>query len=124
MKTMIILAGIYNIFLAIFHVLFWKIGLINWQKELPAMSRVNRGIIQIMNLCLIFLFMFMAFTCLFHNTGLLDSSLGITVLSGFSLFWIFRLIEQFVFFGSRSCLFIVIFTAGSLLHLIPLLSII
>ncbi len=115
----IIVAGVYNIVLGAFHILFWKIPLFDWTHELNKISRVNSGVMQIMNLCLIVLFFFMAYVSFFHANELLSTRLGSTILIGFSIFWILRLIEQFIYFGIAGYLFPILFAIGSIAYIIP-----
>jgi len=118
-NILVYLAGVYNVLLGIFHLLFWKIQLFNWEVELKQMSSINSGVLQIMNLCLIVIFFFMAFISFFHNKELINTSLGKSILIGFSIFWLLRFIEQFLFFGYNGMLFPLIFLIGFFLYLIP-----
>lgn len=112
-------AGIYNIFLAIFHILFWKISLMNWKDELNRISQVNRGVMQVLNLCLIAIFIIMAILSFFHVHELVSTALGKTILLCFSIFWLLRLIYQFIFWKYSGLLFPILFTAGFLFYSIP-----
>jgi len=53
------LCGLHSIVLAIFHVLFWRI--FQWKKQLPLLNPANRATMQILNLRLIYGFLFVAF---------------------------------------------------------------
>ncbi|GMV34313.1 MAG: hypothetical protein DCC59_12075 [Chloroflexi bacterium] len=119
-QTFLFAGGIYHLALAIFHVFFWRI--FHWKKDLAALTRINRAVVQILNLCLTFLFIVMAYVSFVHASELISSPLGRTILASIALFWILRLILQFVFFGARhrvSILFIAIFAIGASLYLLP-----
>jgi hypothetical protein len=49
--TLLIIAGIYGFLFAAFHLCFWRLFL--WQTELARVSAINRGVMQVLNLCLI-----------------------------------------------------------------------
>jgi hypothetical protein len=94
-ELIIYFCGLHSLFFAIFHLLFWKI--FKWEKDLKKSSAPTREIIQILNLRLIYIFLFYAFLCFFFTRELLTTTLGQTTLVGLSLFWTGRTIEQFVF---------------------------
>jgi len=54
MTKLIFAGGIFNLLFAVFHLFFWK--LFNWKYELKSISFVNRNIMQVLNLCLAFVF--------------------------------------------------------------------
>ena len=54
--TLLIVGGILNCALVVFHVSFWRFRGLNWRKELPKTNPANRGAIQVMNLMLIYVF--------------------------------------------------------------------
>ena len=78
---------------------------------------------QILNLCLTFVFLLMAYVSLRHGAELPTTPLGRTLLGGFALFWFLRLIEQLAFFDAskpRSLAFMLAFFIGGLLYTLPL----
>ncbi len=112
-------AGVYNILLGVFHVLFWKIPLFNWAEELNKLSPVNKGVMEVLNLCLIVVFIIMAFISFAHAKELLSSRLGRTILTGFSIFWLLRFIEQFIFWERAGIVLPVILIIGFILYFVP-----
>lgn len=119
---MILFGGVFHLGIAIFHLFFWRI--FRWKEDLDSLTHVNRAIVQILNLCLTFLFFVMAYVSFFHPAELLAPPLGRTILISIALFWMMRLMLQVVFFGVRhplSILFIGLFLIGALLYLIPLM---
>lgn len=120
--TMLVLGGIYNLGFAIFHLGFWRI--FRWKEDLVSLTRINRAIMQVLNLRLTFVFLVMAYVSFFHRTDLLGTGLGTALLTAFSLFWFLRMIEQVIFFGLKnqvSMVFTLLFLLGSLIYLMPIL---
>jgi hypothetical protein len=121
-ELLLVLAGAFDLAFAAFHLGFWKI--FRWREELPKLSFANRGILQILNLCLIYIFMMMGAACLLLGTDLTATRLGRFTLAGFSLFWALRALYQPIFFGLKHPLSIglsVAFLLGTAIHLLPLL---
>lgn len=121
-KISLFVGGVFNFGFAVFHLFFWK--LFNWKEDLASLTRINRAVVQILNLCLTFLFFVMAYISFFHSMELIATPLGRTIPASIALFWALWLVEQIIFFGIRhriSILFILIFLAGTVLYLIPLL---
>ncbi len=96
MKNLIIIGGVIWIICFIFHILFWK--LFDWKKDLELVKPVNKGIIQVLNLCLMLVFLIFAYISIFQSEELLATGLGKSLIAGMALFGVFRVIEQFIFF--------------------------
>jgi hypothetical protein len=114
--------GVYNLGFVIFHLMFWRIFC--WKKDLASLTFTNRQVMQILNLCIIFVFLVIAYVSFFHVTELLRTGLGTAMLIAFSLFWFLRAIEQIVFFGLRnraSLILTIVFLLGTAIYLMPLL---
>jgi len=121
-ETIIFVGGVYNLGFAVFHLMFWR--LFRWKKDMASLTFTNRSIMQILNLCLIFIFLVMAYVSFFHSPELIQTSLGKTILILFSLFWFLRTIEQVIFFGVKtrvSVAFTMGFLLGSMIYLVPVL---
>lgn len=121
-QLILTLCGVYSLAFAMFHVFFWK--LFKWKQNLKKISSANRGIMQIANLRLIYLFLFIAYLCFFQKNDMIGTSLGNIFLAGISIFWLGRTVEQFVFFPLNN-FFInsltILFVLGSILFALPLL---
>jgi hypothetical protein len=118
--TLLYLCGIYNLVLVVFHVLFWKV--FNWKKTLDKSTKANKAVTQIMNIQLIYLFLFMAIIYLFYTKELIQSKIGNAILLGYAGFWIVRFFQQFLFLKQKGTFVIALtflFFVGALLHLIP-----
>jgi hypothetical protein len=120
-KIVIYVCGIYTFGFAIFHVLFWR--LFDWKNDLKKLSIANRAIIQIANLRLIYFFLFVGIICFAFPATLRGTIFGQFFLAGISLFWLGRMIEQFVFLRIRNRMVHIltfIFAAGTILFALPL----
>ena len=109
--------SLFHIAFVIFHLLFWK--LFDWINDLKKLSYVNRSIMQILNLRLIFVFLVFAYISFFHSNALLSTQLGKVMIIAMSLFWLLRAIEQVVYFGIKniaSNLLLLIFIFGAVLY--------
>ena len=121
-EVMILIGGFYNLGFAIFHLLFWR--LFRWKRDLSSLTFINRSVMQILNLCLTFVFLLMAYISFFNTSELIQTNLGKALLVGFSLFWFLRMIEQVIFFGIRNSISIIltlIFLFGCVIYLVPLI---
>ena len=124
-KRIIFFGGIYNILIGIFHLTFWKTELLNWKEELLKMSYMNAATIQMLNMCLTFVFFFMAYIAFFNSEDLLKSKLGKSLLYGFSIFWAFRIIIGLIFVdieGAFDIAFLILLLIGVFVYLVPALT--
>ncbi len=121
MKALCYIGGFYHLAFAAFHIGFWK--LFDWKTELPKLSAVNRGVAQVLNLRLIYIFLVFAFVSFFFNSDLTTTALGKMILAAISLFWFGRAVEQTIFwrFGDKiSVALFVIFLFGAAIYFLPL----
>ena len=120
---MIYLCGLHSMLFAVFHAAFWK--LLGWPSTLVGLSRENRAITQILNIRLIYIFLFAAFLCFFFTEDLYSTTLGRAFLAGMSVFWFGRTLEQFIFLRRNHWLIhllTALFLLGILIFLLPVLS--
>ena len=121
-EVMILIGGFYNLGFAIFHLMFWR--LFRWKRDLSSLTFINRSVMQILNLCLTFVFLLMAYISFFNTSELIQTNLGKALLVGFSLFWFLRMIEQIIFSRIRNLISIaltLVFLFGCVIYLIPLI---
>jgi hypothetical protein len=125
LDSYIIIGGIYNLGLVIFHLLFWKI--FNWKKGLRLLNSVDRNTTQVLNIFLTLVFFIFGYISIFHSSELISTKLGITLLGFFSFFWFLRAIAQIYFYGIKSnfskILFLV-FILGGMLYTYPFLKLV
>lgn len=120
--TFLYFCGIYNLLLAVFHISFWKI--FRWEETLDKGTKATKIVTQIMNIQLIYLFLFMAFIYLFFTKELLNSKIGNAILIGYAGFWAVRFVQQFIFLKQKGKFVIgltILFLVGAVLHLIPVI---
>lgn len=94
-EVMIMMCGIHSLGFALFHLGFWK--WFNWRTDLEKLQPFNKAIMQIANIRLIYLFVFVAVLCFFFPQELATTRLGNAFLIGMSIFWLGRTMEQFIF---------------------------
>lgn len=116
------LCGLHSLFFAVFHACFWK--LFRWDKDLQNLTSLNRAIMQVLNLRITYLSLFLAFVCFRYPQLLYSTELGHVLLVGFSIFWLGRTIEQFIFFKFDRPVFYIftaLFLLGAVIFLLPTL---
>ena len=117
------LCGVHSLAFALFHLAFWR--LFDWPRDLRGTSVATRAVTQILNLRLTYVFLAIAAACFFLTDDLLGTRIGRCLLGAMSLFWIGRLIEQFVFLRfNRMTLHVLsgLFVLGAVLFALPLLA--
>ena len=121
MKTIIYIGGFYCLIFAIFHLAFWK--LFDWKNELPKLKSVNRGVMQVLNLRLTYVFFVVAFLSFFLADDLINTKLGNVILGSISIFILMRAIEQLIFWKIEKfgIAFFVIFLIGAGIFAAPIL---
>lgn len=120
----IYICGIYNMLFALFHLFFWKI--FKWETELKKLHFSNKAIMQILNIRITYVFLFMSFIYFYCAKEIVTSELGYVIIVGMGVFWLGRTIEQFVFFNFRSKrvnMLTIVFLLGTIIHFLPLLYI-
>jgi hypothetical protein len=128
MTTVIYICGLYTLIFALFHLGFWKI--FKWERDLPNISDiasfdVDRRIMHILNIQMIWCFVAVAFICFAFPADLLSTKLGGAFLSCCSLFWLFRAVEQLFFFRGKivvSLSFTLILLVGAVLFALPVFN--
>jgi hypothetical protein len=119
-STVIHAGGMFNLLFAAFHMLFRRI--FDWDRDLASLNVVNRAVMQILNLCLTFMFLAFAYLSFEHAEELLGTRLGNALLGLIAFFWLLRAIQQVIFFGLRhrlsSALF-GLFLVGASLYAYP-----
>lgn len=123
MRVVVWLGGVHSLAFALFHLAFWR--LFDWPRDLRGSSVATRAVTQILNLRLTYVFFAVAAACFFLTDDLLDTRLGRCVLGAMALFWLGRLIEQFVFLRYNTMTLHVLsalFVLGAGLFALPLLA--
>lgn len=116
-EKLLLIGVIFHLAFVAFHLLFWK--LFDWVQDLKKLSHINKSVMQILNLRLIFVFLIFAYISYFNAVEMLDTKLGVTMLVAIALFWGFRSVEQVIYFGVRnlaSNILFLLFVFGSILY--------
>ena len=122
-ELLVWLCGAHSLGFAVFHMYFWK--LFGWPGTLRPAGIATRAVAQILNLRLIYVLLGVAALCFFLPGELLHTRLGHVLLGGMALFWVGRVVEQFVFLRIDTPLVHVLtalFALGALLFAAPLLA--
>lgn len=107
MKILLYIGGFYHLAFAAFHISFWKF--FDWENDLRSLNKINRGVTQILNLRLIYVFLIIACLSFWLAEDLLTSNLGKVILFAVALFWLMRAGEQIVFFDLKNRFSIALF---------------
>ena len=120
-KMYVILCGIYSIAFGVFHLFFSRI--FQWNRTLSKLNFTNRAILRILNLQLAFVFFVVGTSCFLFTYEIESTKAGKYFLIANCLFWVFRTINQFIFFRRNFWqihLLTLVFLLGSLLFFLPL----
>jgi hypothetical protein len=135
-ESLILFGGFFHLGFVVFHLFSWR--LFKWKtarrseyfsaleggKDLSSLNFINRAVMQILNLCLIFVFLAAGLISIFYAHDLVFTSLGKILIISISAFWFIRLIEQIIFFGLKKKLSVILsalFALGSIVYIVPIL---
>lgn len=96
-RILFVLAGVISLLFFVFHLVLFQ--LFNWKETLTCLDRTNWAILQTFNLVAILMIGTIAYFTFRHPIELASTSLGKSLLIVFSLFYIIRVVSQFIFFG-------------------------
>ena len=95
LDVLIALCAVHSLGFAVFHAGFWK--LFDWPRSLQQTGLVNRAVIQILNLRLIWVLLCLAAALWWLPGEIAGTRLGRGLLAAMCLFWLGRTVEQGVF---------------------------
>ncbi len=116
-EKLLLIGALFHLAFVAFHLLFWK--LFDWVQDLKKLSHINKSVMQILNLRLIFVFLIFAYISYFNANEMLNSKLGLTMIAAIALFWGFRSVEQIIYFGIKnlaSNILLLLFLFGTALY--------
>jgi hypothetical protein len=122
-EALIIFGGVYTVVLIVFHVLFWHI--FNWPTTLTVLDGLNKATMQVLNISITFIFFIFAYISFVHTHELVNTPLGRTMLVLMSVLWLFRAVQQVVFYKLKhraSVGFTVYFLLGAVLYGVPVIT--
>jgi len=114
--------GVLHLGWAVFHLLFPRI--FKWEQTLEPLDFLNRGIYQVLNICLTFWFVVVGYLSLVFAPDILTTPLGRKFLGAVTAFWLLRLGLQFRFFRAVhpvSLLLILMFVVTMAAYAYPLM---
>jgi len=118
-KILLIIGGIINFLLVLFHLSFWKI--FNWSESLSCLNFMDRAVMQTLNVHIAFVVLFFSVVSIFYFKELLSTGLGKLILISISGFYFLRSLNQIIFFDITDITSIVIFMGGIIIGLIYLI---
>lgn len=95
-NSLLYLAGALHLLLVVLHLFFPK--LLGWEKALPKMDSLNRGVYMTIHWMLILWLACVGGFLLFGTSLILEQSVGSFILGIISLQWVLRLAFQWVYF--------------------------
>ncbi len=95
-KILLILGGIINILLGVFHLFFWKI--FNWSVVLQCLPGNTRGTVIVINISLSLAVFIFGYLSIFHYRELTETKMGRVILLSISIFYLARAIAGAIFF--------------------------
>jgi hypothetical protein len=87
------ITGVILMALALLHLIFPRY--FNWEKELPALSLINRQMMVVHTFFIALMVFLMGLLCLSSADELIETSLGKKIALGLGVFWSIRLFIQF-----------------------------
>lgn len=99
MELHIQIIGILLVILAGVHVVFPKY--FKWKDELRSLSLINKQMMEIHTLFIAITVLFMGVLCISSASEIVETPLGRKIAFGFAIFWLLRLIIQFVGYSSE-----------------------
>ena len=70
---------------------------------------VNKAIMQVLNLHLTFVFLFIGFAIFLFTNELINTALGKYILGAMAIFWFIRAIDQIIFFDRKNYVSLIMF---------------
>jgi hypothetical protein len=120
---MIVAAGLFNLAIAVFHVLLGR--LLGWPEKLEGLDRSNRAAMRLLNTALIVLLTAIGLAFSFFTSDVRATALGQFLVAAMLMFWFVRLILQPIHLGwtSQSSLrAIPVLIVGVVLHAAALMA--
>ena len=119
MKKYLILGGVLNTLLGIFHLLFWNI--FDWPNKIMCLSPENRGILEVLNIHVAVTILFFGYASLFQIKKMLEEKFGRIFIFFIAFFYFIRLINEFIFWPLNTATIVstIILLILILLYFIP-----
>jgi len=120
------IGGVFHFMCAVLHIFFPR--MFQWDRHLEGMTREGYAVVSanlnIMNICLLVMWVMLAYIPFFHAAEILETRSGRALVSFIVLFWLVRIfVLQPVYAGLSSAESIItagVFLIGALCFIIPL----
>ncbi|RYY60428.1 MAG: hypothetical protein EOO05_09900 [Chitinophagaceae bacterium] len=99
MEIQLKIAGIILICLALVHLFFPRY--FEWKQELQRLSLVNRQMVQVHTFFIALTLFLMGLLAFFFGRDLMATTLGQAIGLGLGVFWVIRLVVQFIGYSSQ-----------------------
>ncbi len=96
-KIILYAGGVVNLLLAVGHMFFWK--LLNWGEELPRLSPINQGVLQLANIIIIFTILYFSVMSFVMARRKVVDIFGKSLIIQIAGFYALRLFLGYPFFG-------------------------
>lgn len=117
-KILVIIGGVNFLMWGLFHISFWFASFLDWKNELIKLTEINSNVMQMLNIGISVFLLSFGVIMLSYCREILNFALGRALLIIFALFWLARLVGEFVFPGG-SIIFGLILFLCILIYLIP-----
>ncbi|MFZ5434286.1 MAG: hypothetical protein ACOZB3_11010 [Calditrichota bacterium] len=94
-KILLLIGGLLNALLTIFHVLFWK--LFDWPAKLMYMTPDDRALMQVFNIHGVLTIGLFTYVSLFHRRELLTTGLGRVMCIAIAVYYYVRALNSLIF---------------------------
>ena len=99
METHLKIIGVLLILLALMHAVFPK--RFHWKEELARLSLLNRQVMVVHTFFIAVVVFLMGLLCVTSARDLIETRLGHTISLGLGIFWVLRLLVQFLGYSSK-----------------------
>lgn len=99
MENALIIGGVLNGILGIFHLMFWKI--FNWKDTLKPLNGLQKAIMQVSNIHLLLFMFIVGYLSIFQVEEMIATVIGQSLMLFVAAFYLIRALNQFIFFDMR-----------------------
>ncbi len=121
MRKLVLACGFLSALFLVFHIAFW--WLLDWPSTLGYMTAEHRMLMQTFNLCILPIFAFTAYACLFLRDEVLSTRIGRAALAMNADLYLLRALAELLFGNLRmgqSQFFFVLALVAGFLFVLPL----
>lgn len=122
------IGGVFHLLCAVTHIFFP--AMFRWNDRLRPLAGEDLVVIdanlRIMNICLLVMWVMLAYIPLFHSRDMLEKGIGRSILFFIVMFWLIRIFVLQPMYGgygsAEVVVAMIVFTAGMLMFALPLVS--